>query len=133
MQPADRRLVDGRAYETDLVSEALKMALIHRRPRQGLLHHSDRGVQYASEDYMHLLQLHRIEASMSNKGDWYDNAVMESFWATLKTELLNHRRFATRVEAKQAIFEYIEVFYNRQRRHSSLGYLSPEAFEARMN
>lgn len=118
---------------TELVSDALGMALDRRRPDQGLLHHSDRGVQYASEDYQHLLQSHGIECSMSGKGDCWDNAVMESFWATLKTELVNHERYQTRAQARASIFEYIEVFYNRVRLHSSLGYLSPEQFEAGLN
>jgi putative transposase len=117
----------------DLVSDALSMALGRRAPGRGLLHHSDRGVQYASEDYRHLLHTHGIESSMSNKGDCWDNAVMESFWGTLKTELVNHERYATHEQARASIFEYIEVFYNRQRLHSSLGYLSPEAFEASLN
>jgi putative transposase len=116
--------------ETSLVSDALHMALIQRQHPTGLLHHSDRGVQYASEDYQHLLNRHGLTASMSGKGDCWDNAMMESFWATLKTELIHPSRYATRQEARQAIFEYIEVFYNRKRLHSSLGYVSPESFEA---
>jgi transposase InsO family protein len=117
--------------ETDLAADALKMALLQRRPRgRALLHHSDRGVQYASEDYQHLLNEHRIEVSMSGRGDCHDNAMMESFWAMLKSELVHQRRYATRQEARQSIFEYIEVFYNRKRLHSSLGYHSPESFEA---
>lgn len=119
--------------ETSLAGDALTMALVRRQPTPGLLHHSDRGVQYASEDYRHLLELHGIQASMSAKGDCWDNACAESFWATLKTELVNHQHFATRDQARQAIFEYIEVFYNRKRLHSSLGYRSPEAFEAGLN
>jgi putative transposase len=118
---------------TDLVRAALQMAIIHRSPGKGLLHHSDRGVQYASDDYQHLLQLHNMEASMSGKGDCWDNAAMESFWSTLKNEMVHHERYATREQARQSIFEYIEVFYNRKRLHSSLGYLSPEAFEASLN
>jgi putative transposase len=118
---------------TDLVADALQMAITRRDPQEGLLHHSDRGVQYASDDYMHLLQSHRMQVSMSGKGDCWDNAVMESFWATLKNELANHQHYATREEARRSIFEYIEVFYNRKRLHSSLGYLSPEAFEASLN
>jgi putative transposase len=117
----------------ELVSDALQMAIARRRPGEGLLHHSDRGVQYASADYMYLLQSHKIEASMSGRGDCWDNAVMESFWSTLKTELVNHERYATREQARASIFEYIEVFYNRQRLHSSLGYVSPETFEASLN
>jgi transposase InsO family protein len=116
--------------ETSLVSEALQMALIHRGHQKGLLHHSDRGVQYASEDYQHLLKRHGMTASMSGKGDCWDNAMMESFWATLKTELIHQSHYATRDQARAAIFEYIEVFYNRKRLHSSLGYVSPESFEA---
>jgi len=116
--------------ESQLVIDALQMALHHRRPGEGLLHHSDRGVQYASDDYQHLLARHEITASMSGRGDCYDNAMMESFWATLKSELIHLQRFATRSEARSSIFEYIEVFYNRKRLHSSLGYVSPEVFEA---
>jgi putative transposase len=115
---------------TDLVSGALKMALLHRQPGQDLLHHSDRGVQYASNDYQQLLIEHGITVSMSGRGNCYDNAMMESFWATLKTELIHQQRYATRADARQSIFEYIEVFYNRKRLHSSLGYQSPESFEA---
>ena len=118
---------------TGLVTDALSMALARRRPGAGLLHHSDRGVQYASEDYQHLLRSHGIECSMSGKGDCWDNAAMESFWGTLKTELVNHENYETREQARASIFEYIEVFYNRQRLHSSLGYLSPEQFEAGLN
>lgn len=116
--------------ETDLIADALMMALIRRRPAAGLLHHSDRGVQYASDAYRGLLAQYGLRASMSGKGDCWDNAVMESFWGTLKTELVHLEHYATRQEARQSIFEYIEVFYNRQRLHSSLGYVSPETFEA---
>jgi transposase InsO family protein len=119
--------------KVELTSDALEMAIAHRAPAAGLLHHSDRGVQYASEDYQHLLQSHGMEASMSGKGDCWDNAAMESFWSTLKTELVHHEQYATRDQARQSIFEYIEVFYNRKRLHSSLGYLSPVAFEAALN
>jgi putative transposase len=118
---------------TELVADALTMALSRRRPAQGLLHHSDRGVQYASDDYQGLLERQGITPSMSGKGDCWDNAVMESFWATLKTELVHHEHYQTRNEARRSIFEYIEVFYNRIRLHSSLGYVSPEAFEAGRN
>jgi putative transposase len=117
----------------DLVSDALGMALARRSPAAGLLHHSDRGSQYASGDYRHLLRSHGIECSMSGRGDCWDNAVMESFWGTLKTELVHHERYRTREQARASIFEYVEVFYNRQRLHSSLGYLSPEQFEAGLN
>lgn len=117
--------------ETDLVADALKMALQHRQPAgEKLLHHSDRGVQYASDDYQQILGGHGITVSMSGRGNCYDNAMMESFFATLKTELIHQQNYATREQAKQSIFEYIEVFYNRKRLHSSLGYVSPESFEA---
>jgi putative transposase len=116
--------------QTDLVSDALQMALQQRSPAAGLLHHSDRGVQYASDGYQHLLAHNSIQVSMSGKADCWDNAVMESFWATLKTELIHQQQYATRQEAKLSIFEYIEVFYNRKRLHSSIDYVSPEAFEA---
>ena len=118
---------------TGLVADALSMAVARRRPGAGLLHHSDRGVQYASDDYQALLAEHGIGCSMSGRGDCWDNAVMESFWSTLKTELVHHERYATRAQAKASIFEYVEVFYNRIRLHSSLGYKSPEAFEASLN
>lgn len=119
--------------ETDLVADALGMALSHRQPKAGLVHHSDQGVQYASDRYQGLLAKREIQVSMSEKGDCWDNAAMESFWATLKTELIYQERYATRAQARQSIFEYIEVFYNRQRLHSSLGYVSPERFEADRN
>jgi putative transposase len=119
--------------KTTLVLDALRMAL-SRRGAAGddatLLHHSDQGSQYASDDYQQLLEQHGLEVSMSAKGDCYDNAVMESFWATLKTELIHQEHYATRQQARGSIFEYIEVFYNRVRLHSTLGYQSPEAFEA---
>jgi putative transposase len=109
------------------------MAIARQQPGDGLLHHSDRGSQYAGEDYQHLLQTHNMVCSMSGKGDCWDNAMMESFWATLKTELVNHESYATTDQARQSIFEYVEMFYNRKRLHSSLGYQSPEAFEAGLN
>jgi putative transposase len=117
----------------ELVCEALAGAIATRRPADGLLHHSDRGVQYACEDYQDLLAGHDIACSMSRRGDCYDNAVVESFFGTLKTELVNHERYATRQQARASLFEYIEVFYNRCRRHTSIGFLSPEAFEAQFN
>ena len=119
--------------QTELVQQALRMALSRRNPQAGLLHHSDRGVQYASADYQTLLKARGIECSMSRTGNCYDNAVMESFWGTLKTELVYHENYATREKARVSIFEYLEIFYNRVRRHSSLGYVSPEAFEAALN
>ncbi|MGH8190071.1 MAG: IS3 family transposase [Rhodanobacteraceae bacterium] len=114
----------------ELVGESLEMALGGRQPKQGLLHHSDRGVQYASDGYRQMLQQNAIVCSMSRTGNCYDNAAMESFWCTLKTELVYHQKFATRQQARQMIFEYVLGFYNRVRLHSSLAYLSPEAFEA---
>ena len=113
-----------------LVINALRMALLNRKPTPGLIHHSDRGSQYASYDYQYHLSEYRIRPSMSGKGDCYDNAVQESFFKTLKTELVYHCDYQTRDEAKKSIFEYIEVFYNRQRRHSFIGYMSPAEFEA---
>jgi len=117
----------------ELVADALVMGLLRRQPSADLLHHSDRGVQYTCDDFQGLLARHGITVSMSGVGNCYDNAAMESFWATLKTELVHHEQYATRDEARQSIFEYIEVFYNRTRIHSSLGYVSPEAFEAAPN
>lgn len=109
--------------------DALGMALRQRAPGAGLLAHSDRGSQYASADYQELLVEHGIRCSMSRKGNCWDNAVVESFFATLKTALLEAEIFHTRAEARTAIFEYIEVWYNRQRRHSTFGYVSPAEFE----
>lgn len=114
---------------TELVENALRMALGQRTPEEEMLHHSDRGSQYTSRDYQTLLAKAHITPSMSSTGNCYDNAMMESFFATLKTECAD-RRFVTRAEARRTIFEFIEVWYNRQRRHSALGYLSPVAFEA---
>jgi putative transposase len=113
---------------SELCLEALGAALKSRRPGGALMHHSDRGVQYASIDYQRLLQSHDITVSMSRLGDCYDNAAMESFWATLKKELVHHQKYATRQEARQSIFKYIECWYNRKRRHSAIGYKSPEQF-----
>jgi putative transposase len=113
----------------DLTLRALHMALFGRDPDAGLLLHSDRGSQYACKTYQDLLDLRGITCSMSRRGDCWDNAVVESFFSTLKLELVYLRVFRTRAEARAAIFEYIEVFYNRLRRHSFLGYVSPEAFE----
>ncbi len=113
-----------------LTMDALGMALGRRRPGPGLMHHSDRGSQYASGDYQAMLRANGITCSMSRKGEVYDNAPMESFFHTLKTELVHQRRYISREEAKADIFEYVEVFYNRQRRHSYLGYHSPAAFES---
>lgn len=130
-----RRLI-GWAMDSSLATAlplaALLMALRQRRPAPGLLHHSDRGVQYASEDYRACLAEHGVTASMSRTGNCYDNATMEAFWSTLKLELVYRRHFATRHEATNAIFAYIEDFYNRRRLHSSLGYLSPLDFESNL-
>jgi putative transposase len=112
-----------------LVKDALKLAVAQRQPGPGLLHHSDRGSQYASADYRVLLTAWGMEASMSRKGNCYDNAPMESFFGTLKSERVHHRRYRTRAEARQDIFHYIEIFYNRKRRHSAIGYVSPAQFE----
>ena len=111
-----------------LVESAWRMAIINRHPPAQLLHHSDRGSQYTSEVYLNLLQAAQCQISMSRTGNCYDNAAMESFFATLKGECAN-RRFSTKPEARTVIFEYVEVWYNRQRLHSSLGYLSPVQFE----
>ena len=108
---------------------ALRMAISAQRPGVGLIHHSDRGVQYASADYRKLMQSAGLRASMSRKGDCYDNAPMESFFHTLKTELVHHRHYATRIEATRDIFAYVEGFYNRTRRHSAIGYISPIEME----
>ena len=114
-----------------LALDALRMALAQRRPPRGLIHHSDRGSQYASGDYQQLLARHGLRGSMSRRGDCWDNAVAESFFASLKLELVYQVQWQTRPEARTAIFEYLELFYNRRRRHSSLGYLSPVEFERR--
>jgi len=130
---ASRRVVgwalSARA-DRQLTMAALEMALGRRRPLVGLIHHSDQGGQYACWDYQRMLADHGFECSMSRRGNPYDNAAMESFFKTLKVELVYRRRFATREEAKTAIAEYIELFYNCRRRHSALGYLSPAEYEA---
>jgi transposase InsO family protein len=112
-----------------LTLEALGMAVARRQPPQGLLHHSDRGSQYASGDYQRMLAQYGIVGSMSRRGNCWDNAVAESFFATVKVELVHDAAWATRATARVALVEYLEVFYNGQRRHSALGYLSPRAFE----
>jgi putative transposase len=119
----------GEHHDTSLVEAALQMALQSRHPGAGLIHHSDRGSEYASSRYQTLLQQRGIQASMSRKGDCYDNAMMESFWATVKEECCGNNIFATRDDAKLALFAYIEVYYNRNRLHSSLGYMSPVDYE----
>ena len=119
----------GTTMESRLVVDALEMAVKQRFPDAGLVAHSDRGSQYASEHYRRALAERGIECSMSRKGDCYDNAPMESFFATLKKELVHHENYPTREAARASLFEYIEVFYNRIRRHSSLGYVAPAEFE----
>jgi transposase InsO family protein len=129
------RTVIGWALEArltgDLTQQALTMAIRRRTPNAGLLHHSDRGSQYAATAYQQLLTTHGMTGSMSRRGNCWDNACVESFFGTLKRELIYHRQYRTRDEATQDIFEYIEVFYNRKRRHSTLGYDSPAEYEAR--
>ena len=112
----------------ELTLEALNRAVRYARPEPGLLHHSDRGSQYCASRYRERLDALGMQVSMSRRGNCYDNAPMESFWGSLKNELLYQRRFATRAQARAAITEWIEVFYNRQRLHSALGYQSPVAF-----
>jgi putative transposase len=119
---------DARA---ELVVDALEMALWRRRPAPGLVHHSDRGSQYSSLRFGARLRAARILPSMGRKGDAYDNALCEAFFATLHREVLSRCRFRTRDEARSVLFAYLEGFYNRRRRHSALGYLSPEEFERR--
>ena len=115
--------------KTGLVNDALKMAIWQRKPLKGLIWHTDRGSQYASKSHRALLKTHKIEQSMSRKGDCWDNAVAESFFHTLKTELIYHECYQTQEQARHSIFEYIEVFYNRKRRHSANGSMSPTNFE----
>jgi transposase InsO family protein len=119
-----------------LCTDALQMAILHRKPSEGLLHHSDRGVQYACDDYQTLLEKYGMACSMSRVGNCYDNAMMESFWGSYKQELVYQQpngRFTSIEQAKLQSFKYIEIFYNRKRRHSSIGYRSPEQFEASLN
>ena len=131
-----RRLVGwsmGSSMETSLPLAALTMAVRQRRPVGQVLHHSDRGCQYASTSYRQSLAHYNCIASMSRKGNCYDNAAMESFWSTLKHELVYRRKFITRAEATTAIFDYIEGFYNRTRLHSALGFKSPLDYESSLN
>ena len=116
-----------------LVLLALSMALTHRQPPAGLVFHSDRGVQYASLEYRQALEAARLVASMSRKANCYDNAAMEAFWSTLKLELIYRRAFDGIGQVREALFDYIEVFYNRQRLHSALGYQTPAGFECTTN
>ena len=134
--PCSRKIVGWATADhlrAELACQALETALTQRRPHERLLHHSDRGVQYACDDYQALLAAHGLDRSMSRTGDCYDNAAVESFFSTLKAELVHHEHYATRDQARQSLFEYIEVFYNRRRRHSALGYLSPAHYEASLN
>lgn len=128
------RMIVGWAMDSrmtrDLVINGLRMARFRRKPKAGLIHHSDRGSQYASHDYQAVLKEYDMTPSMSRKGNCWDNAPMESFFNSLKNERTHHQRYATREEARRDTFEYIEVFYNRSRRHSALGYQSPAAFHA---
>jgi putative transposase len=129
------RAVVGWAVDTDmstaLVLRALQMALLHRDPPEGLLHHSDRGCQYTSRAYREALAEAGIGASMSRKGNCWDNAVAESFFSTIKAELLDGTQWTSNAQLRAALFDYIEVFYNRQRLHSTLGYISPAEAETR--
>ncbi len=118
--------------DASLVIAALRMALSQRRHSQNLIVHSDRGAQFASSAYRQLLAQHGLSASMSRKGNCYDNAFIEAFWSSLKYELVYHHRFGTFAQARTAIFDYIETFYNRIRLHSSLAYLSPINFESKL-
>lgn len=132
---ASRRVVGWHAEErlgVELALGALRMAIIQRRPEEGLLHHTDQGVQYASDEYQQLLLENGIECSMSRRGNCWDNAVAESFFATLKTELVADAKWETRESARRDLFNYIEVWYNRRRRHSTLGYVSPAQYELEM-
>jgi len=119
----------SRRIDRTLAVNALKMAIAHRQPNGRLIHHSDRGSQYASEAFTTVLADHGLRASMSRKGNCYDNAAMESFFHTLKTEHVRHLRYRCHAEARASLFDYIESFYNRKRLHSTLGYMSPDEFE----
>jgi putative transposase len=120
------------AVDAELALTALRMAVQTRRPAPGLIHHSDRGVQYACGEYRALLSAHGLRASMSRKGDCWDNAVVESFFATLERELIDRNRWSTRDAARRAIFRYIETWYNPHRRHSTLDYVSPAEYERQL-
>jgi len=127
-----RRIIGWEAADhlrADLTVAALQRALRQRRPAKGLMHHSDRGVQYACLQYQALLERHQIRCSMSRAGDCYDNAVIESFFKTFKSELVNHQQYQTKKQAIVSIHAWIELFYNHQRRHSALGYKSPAEYE----
>ncbi len=133
---ASRRVVGWAVADhmrTELVTDALRMAIAHRQPAPGLIFHSDRGTQYTSAAFTGLLAEHEMVQSLSRPRQCWDNAVAESFFATLKGELIDTRSWATRAQVRRAVFEYVEVFYNRQRLHSSLGYLTPAAYETKIH
>lgn len=119
----------GNRIDKELTQDALKMAFANRNPDCAVLHHSDQGAEYTNKDYQGLLNQNQMNISMSRKANCYDNAVVESFFKTIKAELARKQKFKTQDEAKSAIFEYIEVFYNRKRMHSTLGYMSPVEYE----
>ena len=119
----------NKRMSSDLVVSALKMAIGQRQGYQGAIHHSDRGSQYACDEYQRILKEHGLVCSMSRKANCYDNAVVESFFHTLKIECVSRHRYRTRQEAKQSLFDYIEIFYNRNRRHSALNYMNPHDYE----
>lgn len=119
----------GDKLQTELVTKALNQAILHRGAKESLMHHSDKGCQYTSKEFKELTEKYGIKLSMSGTGNCYDNAVAESFFHTLKTEHTNFCAYRIREEAKASIFDYVEVFYNRERLHSTLGHLSPENFE----
>lgn len=123
----------GERMTQELTGQALFRAVQNKWPVAGLIHHSDRGSQYCAHDYRRMLEQFGMQASMSRRGNCYDNAPMESFWGSLKNELVHHQRYATRAEAEASVREYIEVFYNRQRRHSRLGYVAPAVFVDNFN
>jgi transposase InsO family protein len=136
MQVRSRKIIGlamSEKISQDLASDALRDAVGRQGRPEGVIHHSDRGRQYASYAYQNLLNQYGMQASMSRSGNCYDNAFLESFFGTLKTELVHGERYRTRKEARLSIFEYVEVFYNRQRRHSALGYRSPEQYERLLN
>lgn len=124
-------LAMGKTITAELIQRAINQAILRRNPSNGLIFHSDRGSQYASNDFKEILAKNKFVGSMSKKGDCWDNAVAESFFHTLKVELIHRNKFTNRKEAKQMIFEYIEMYYNRKRSHSTLGYLSPAEYERR--
>jgi len=123
----------GERLTRNLVSESLLRAIAAKRPAKGLIHHSDRGSQYCAQEYQQILERFDLVASMSDRGNCFDNAPMESFWGTLKQELVHHRHYTSRREAVQEITEYIEIFYNRQRRQARLGFLAPAVYAQRFH